>query len=116
MKFDLIVGNPPYEGAGKPLYLQILDTLMPYAKEVVWICPSKWILNNEDSAWLSNMKKTTLNCLIEHEHIENPFKGQMEHHLQLLLVYITSEFLMNVKITNRYVENISIIQLYMIQS
>lgn len=75
MKFDLIVGNPPYEGKGKPLYLQILAALMPYAKEIVWICPSKWVLNNEDNAWLHNIKNTTLNCLIEHEHMESPFDG-----------------------------------------
>ena len=28
MKFDLIVGNPPYDGKGKPLYLQILAALI----------------------------------------------------------------------------------------
>ena len=40
MKFDLMVGNPPYE---KNLHLKILDNLLPYAKEIVWISPVRWL-------------------------------------------------------------------------
>ena len=74
MKFDLMVGNPPYEGKGKPLYLQILAHLMPYAKEVVWICPSKWTKTWKDIPYTAELKRTTLNCLIDHENIESPFE------------------------------------------
>ena len=74
MKFDLIVGNPPYEGAGKPLYLQILAHLMPYAKEVVWICPTQWTKAWKDIPYTAELKKTTLNCLIDHENMPSPFE------------------------------------------
>lgn len=74
MKFDLIVGNPPYEGAGKPLYLQILAALIPYAKEVVWICPTQWTKAWRDIPYTAELKKTTLNCLIDHECMPSPFE------------------------------------------
>lgn len=74
MKFDLIVGNPPYEGAGKPLYLQILAALMPYAKEIVWICPTQWTKAWKDIPYTAELKKTTLNCLIDHENMPSPFE------------------------------------------
>lgn len=74
MKFDLIVGNPPYEGKGKPLYLQILAALMPYAKDVVWICPTQWTKAWKDIPYTAELKKTTLNCLIEHENMASPFE------------------------------------------
>ena len=74
MKFDLMVGNPPYEGAGKPLYLQILAHLMPYAKEVVWICPTQWTKAWKDIPYTAELKKTTLNCLIDHTNMQSPFE------------------------------------------
>ena len=74
MKFDLIVGNPPYEGKGKPLYLQILAHLMPYAKEVVWICPTQWTKAWKDIPYTAELKKSTLNCLIDHECMPSPFE------------------------------------------
>ena len=74
MKFDLIVGNPPYEGKGKPLYLQILAALMPYAKEVVWICPTQWTKAWKDIPYTAELKKTTLNCLIDHTNMQSPFE------------------------------------------
>lgn len=77
MKFDLIVGNPPYEGKGKPLYLQILAALIPFAKEVVWICPSKWTKSWKDIPYTAELKRTTLNCLIDHENIESPFEDAL---------------------------------------
>ena len=40
MKFDLIVGNPPYD---RSLHLKILEHLLPYAKEIVWISPVRWL-------------------------------------------------------------------------
>ena len=84
MKFDLIVGNPPYEGSGKPLYLQILAALMPFGKEVVWICPSQWTKAWKDDDYVESVKRDELNCLIGHENIENPFE---EADLPNLAVY-----------------------------
>lgn len=41
-KFDVIIGNPPYEGKYYPLYLSILKTIKDFAKNIIWICPTKW--------------------------------------------------------------------------
>lgn len=40
MKFDLIVGNPPYD---RSLHLKILEHLLPFGKEIVWISPVRWL-------------------------------------------------------------------------
>lgn len=40
MKFDLIVGNPPYE---RSLHLKILEHLLPFGKAIVWISPVRWL-------------------------------------------------------------------------
>jgi len=40
MKFDLIVGNPPYY---RSLHLKILEYLLPFGKEIVWISPVRWL-------------------------------------------------------------------------
>ena len=50
-KFDLIVGNPPYE---RSLHLKILEHLLPFGKEIVWISPVRWIQDP-----LAKYKKTS---------------------------------------------------------
>lgn len=40
IQFDLIVGNPPYD---RSLHLKILEHLLHYAKEIVWISPVRWL-------------------------------------------------------------------------
>lgn len=40
MKFDLIVGNPPYD---RSLHLKILEHLLQSANEIVWISPVRWL-------------------------------------------------------------------------
>lgn len=42
MKFDLIIGNPPYDGHTK-LYLLVLNKVKQYTSELVWICPTLWV-------------------------------------------------------------------------
>ncbi len=51
MKFDLIVGNPPYD---RSLHLKILEHLLPYAREIVWISPVRWLQDP-----LAKYKKTS---------------------------------------------------------
>lgn len=70
-KFDIIIGNPPYEGKGHPLYLQILEICCKIANKIIWLCPSQWVKNYKDSAYLKKIKD---HCpLISHNHISNPF-------------------------------------------
>ena len=40
MKFDLIVGNPPYK---RSLHLKILEHLLPFSRATVWISPVRWL-------------------------------------------------------------------------
>ena len=49
--FDLIVGNPPYD---RSLHLKILEHMLPYAKEIVWISPVRWLQDP-----LAKYKKTS---------------------------------------------------------
>ena len=72
-KFDVVIGNPPYEGQGNPLYLQILEYCNKISKEIIWLCPSQWVKAYKDSNYLLNVKNNTCNNLIEHQHINNPF-------------------------------------------
>ena len=51
MKFDLIVGNPPYD---RSLHLKILEHLLPFGKEIVWISPVRWLQDP-----LAKYKKTS---------------------------------------------------------
>lgn len=73
MKFDVCIGNPPFSGKGNPLYLQILEICNTIAKNIVWICPSQWVKNYKDSAYLNNVKTNTCKNLIAHYHVSNPF-------------------------------------------
>ena len=40
MKFDLIIGNPPYEGN---LHLEILDKIKDFCDNIIFIHPSSWL-------------------------------------------------------------------------
>ena len=72
-KFDCIIGNPPYAGIGKPLYLRILEQVKPTANEIIWLCPSQWVKNYKDSGYIAEIKNTTCKDLIEHKNVGNPF-------------------------------------------
>ncbi len=76
-KFDVIVGNPPYEGKGNPLYLQILEKVNVNNNRVIWLCPTQWVKNYKDSNYLDNLKKNTCNNLVFHTFIGNPFDGAL---------------------------------------
>lgn len=43
MKFDCIVGNPPYD---RSLHLDIIRTVIPYGDRSIFIHPSRWISDN----------------------------------------------------------------------
>ena len=72
-KFDVCIGNPPFEGNGNPLYLQILEKVNSFCNSIVWICPSQWIKKYKDNAYLIKIKTKTCKNLIAHYHINNPF-------------------------------------------
>lgn len=40
MKFDLIVGNPPYN---RNLHLKILEKVIPLSDKVIWLAPARWL-------------------------------------------------------------------------
>lgn len=72
-KFDICIGNPPFAGKGNPLYLRILEVCNEFSKNIVWICPTQWVKNYKDNAYLSNVKTNTCKNLIAHYHVSNPF-------------------------------------------
>ena len=72
-KFDVCIGNPPFAGKGNPLYLRILEVCNEFSKNIVWICPTQWVKNYKDNAYLNNVKTNTCKNLIAHYHISNPF-------------------------------------------
>jgi len=75
MKFDLVIGNPPYEGKGNPLYLRILEKVNTRKNIVIWICPSQWTINIEDSEYITNLKQNQCSNLNSHEYEGNPFNN-----------------------------------------
>ena len=42
MKFDNVIGNPPYEGRGF-LYIKILYATWNYFKRVSWLCFTSFV-------------------------------------------------------------------------
>ena len=74
MKFDVVIGNPPYEGKGHPLYLQILEEVNKVSDRVIWLCPAQWTKNYKDSKYLKQVKFDTCKNLISHQTIKNPFQ------------------------------------------
>ena len=70
-KFDVIVGNPPYDGKGNTLYLQILEKVNVNNNRVIWLCPTQWVKNYKDSKYVDNLKKNTCNNLVFHKFIES---------------------------------------------
>lgn len=72
-KFDVCIGNPPFAGKGNPLYIRILEICNQISKNIVWICPTQWVKNYKDSAYLNNVKTNTCKNLIAHYHVSNPF-------------------------------------------
>lgn len=72
MKFDVVIGNPPYEGQGNPLYLQILEVVNKVSDKVVWLCPAQWVLCGKYNKWYQHYIDT-LKCE-DYQHIDSPFK------------------------------------------
>lgn len=72
-KFDVVIGNPPYDGKGNPLYLQILESILPNCKKCSWICPSQWTVNIEDSKYIEDLKNGIAKTLIYYQDLGNPF-------------------------------------------
>ena len=60
-KFDVIVGNPPYEGQGNPLYLKIAEICVKNCEKVIWLCPTQWTNTLKNVKWYDYYKEN-LNC------------------------------------------------------
>ena len=72
-KYDIIIGNPPYEGKYTPLYLQILEKVIPIAKKVIWLCPSQWVKSFHYTQGAEEIRGKVGKNLVSHKHINNPF-------------------------------------------
>lgn len=71
MKFDVCIGNPPYEGQGNPLYLNICKQCVDISDTVVWLCPTQWTNTLKYVKWYDYYKKI-LKCK-DYEAVGNPF-------------------------------------------
>ena len=74
-KFDVVIGNPPYTRGGKdtrPLYIEILNLLVDKTDNLIWHCPSQWVLGyNIKGKIINNFKKE--HKITNYTHISNPF-------------------------------------------
>ena len=70
MKFDVAIGNPPYNGKGHPLYLKIGKKVKEFSKKVIWLCPTQWVKcqTNKDYEFYKNHFKCEY-----YEDVGNPF-------------------------------------------
>ena len=74
-KFDIIIGNPPYEGKYTPLYLQILEVCQKVANKVVWLCPAQWVKSYHYTNGCEEIRKVVGKTLCSYEHISSPFEN-----------------------------------------
>lgn len=74
-KFDVIIGNPPYEGKYTPLYLQILEVCQKIADKVVWLCPAQWVKSYHYTNGCEEIRKVVGKTLCSYEHISSPFEN-----------------------------------------
>jgi len=72
-KFDVIVGNPPYEGQGNPLYLKIAEKCTENAETVIWLCPTQWTNTLKNVKWYDYYKEH-LKCS-HFVSVGNPFEN-----------------------------------------
>lgn len=81
MHFDLIIGNPPY---CKNLHLKILEKVVAYAEQVVFLAPGNWAVNPyadiENSSIENRLRNLVISKVQNLEVIENKdvntfFKG-----------------------------------------
>lgn len=75
LKFDVVIGNPPYEGKYTPLYLQILEVCQKVANKVVWLCPAQWVKSYHYTDSCGKIRKIVGESLCSYEHISNPFEN-----------------------------------------
>lgn len=74
-KFDVVIGNPPYEGKYTPLYLQILEVCQKVANKIVWLCPAQWVKSYHYTNSCEEIRKIVGESLCSYEHISNPFEN-----------------------------------------
>lgn len=73
MKFDVVLGNPPYSGKGNPLYLQFLNTAMDISSsKVVFLTPAIYLLDQKkENTFYRDMRdrlKGRLESVVIHPH------------------------------------------------
>ena len=78
MKFDLIIGNPPYTKGGKatqPLYAEIACKIFGTTKKMIWICPTSWTHKIEYDASKEKFRKELENYFVSCDLVEPELLG-----------------------------------------
>ena len=78
MKFDLIIGNPPYTKGGKatqPLYAEIACKIFETTKKMIWICPTSWTHKIEYDVSKEKYRKELENYFVSCDLVEPELLG-----------------------------------------
>ena len=78
MKFDLIIGNPPYTKSGKaaqPLYAEIACKIFENTNNMIWICPTSWTHKIEYDVSKEKYRKELENYFVSCDLVEPELFG-----------------------------------------
>lgn len=78
MKFDLVIGNPPYTRGGKatqPLYAEIACKIFENTNNMIWICPTSWTHKIEYDVSKEKYRKELENYFVSCDLVEPELLG-----------------------------------------
>lgn len=84
--FDVTIMNPPYDGKGEPLYLQILDKAFENSTKTICICPSQWTYCVPTNKFYEKYKLKFKNSLTDYINAGNEFEAGLGNNAAIYIL------------------------------